>query len=148
MKIYFAFKSTGEFDGFYDDEMHVEIPTQSVEITEELQDSLLTGLWFFNIEKINEIEDVLDINDKENFFIEHEIEPLPFIDPQATLLKQMATNKLDLMNKNIQINNLTKQLAQNKIDSMKKDTIINNLMKQTATNKIEIMRMKGTNFNG
>lgn len=148
MKIYFAFKSTGEFDGFYDDEMHVEIPTQSVQITEELQDSLLTGLWFIDIDKLNEIENVLDINDKENFFIEHEIEALPFIDPQALLLKQIASNRLNLMNKDAQINNLTKQLAQNKIEGMKKDAIINNLMKQTATNKIEIMKMKGNNYNG
>lgn len=147
MKIYFAYKENGEFDGFYDDEIHSEIPTSSVEITEELQKDLFTGLWFINIENLNDIQDVLGIKDKDTFFIEHEIESLPYIDPQAMLLKQMATNKLDLMNKDIQINNLTKQLAQNKIDSMKKYTVINNLMKQTAANKLEIMKMKGSDIN-
>ncbi|WP_338627498.1 hypothetical protein QJR52_06120 [Clostridium baratii] len=148
MKIYFAYdEKTGEFNGFYNDEIHEEIPKESVEVTEELQQKLSTGLWFINIEKLNDIQDVLGIKDKDTFFIEHEIESLPYIDPQAMLLKQMATNKLDLMNKDIQINNLTKQLAQNKIDSMKKDTVINNLMKQTAANKLEIMKMKGSNIN-
>lgn len=145
--IYFAYKETGEFDGFYDDEIHSEIPTTSIEITETLQSNLLTGLWFINIEKLSEINKPLDLEDKDTFFTEHKIEALPFIDPQKELLKQMATNKLDLMNKNIQINNLTKQLAENKLDSMKKVSTINMLIKQQAQNKIEIMKMKGSNAN-
>ncbi|WP_338630315.1 hypothetical protein [Clostridium baratii] len=51
MKLYFAYKETGEFDGFYDDEIHSEIPKNSVEITQELQNELIVGLWFINIEK-------------------------------------------------------------------------------------------------
>lgn len=124
--IYFAYKETGEFDGFYDDEIHSEIPITSVKITQDLQNNLLTGSWFINIEKLNDIKGILDIQDKNTFFTEHEIESLPFVDPQTTLLKQ---------------------LAQNKIDNMKKDAIINNLIKQTAANKLEIMKMKGSNVN-
>lgn len=124
MKIYFAYKETGEFDGFYDDNIHYEIPENSVEITEELQNELLIGLWFINIEKINEIDRVLDVEDKDIFFTEHEPDIPEYVDPQKVLLKQISSNKLELM---------------------KKDQIINNLMKQTAANKIEIMKMKGVN---
>ncbi|WP_338630404.1 hypothetical protein [Clostridium baratii] len=124
MKLYFAYKETGEFDGFYDDEIHSEIPKNSVEITEELQNELLIGLWFINIEKISEIDRILDVEDKEIFFTEHELDIPEYIDTQKVLLKQIVSNKLELI---------------------KKDQIINNLIKQIATNKIEIMKMKGGN---
>lgn len=124
MKIYFAYKDNGSFDGFYNDEIHKQIPLKRVEITQELQNSLLTGSWSINIEKLNDIKGILDIQDKDTFFIKHEEEALDYIDPQKALLRQIAANKLDLM---------------------KKDAIINNLMKQTAANKLEIMKMKGSN---
>lgn len=148
MKIYFVYdEKNGEFNGFYNDEIHEEIPKESVEVTEELQQELSTGLWYINLEKLNEVKEILDIKDKDNFFIEHEIEAPEYVDPQKELLKAIVTNKLDIMNKDIQINNLTKQLVQNKIDIMKKDTTINMLIKQQAQNKIEIIKMKEGNKN-
>ena len=126
MKLYFAYKETGEFDGFYDDEIHSEIPENSVEITEELQNELLVGLWFINIEKINEIDRVIDVKDKDRFFTEHEPDIPEYIDIQKVLLKEMAVNKIELA---------------------KKDAIIKSLLKQVAENKIEIMKMKGEGEN-
>lgn len=142
MKLYFAYKESGEFDGFYDDEIHSKIPVNSVEITQELQNELLIGLWFINIEKIRKIDKILDAKDKDRFFVEHEPDIPEYVDPQKVLLKQIMSNKLELMKKDLIINNLTKQLAQDKIYSMKKDTTITMLLKQQAQNKIEIMKMK------
>ena len=148
MKIYFSYKDDGEFDGFYNDEIHKQIPVKSVEITQELQDKLLIGSWFIDIEKLNDIKDILDIGDKDNFFVEHTIEALQYIDPEKqSLLRQVASNKLDLMKKDIANNNLMKQVATNKLDLMKKDIINNNLMKQIATNKLDLMKKDIVNNN-
>ena len=143
MKIYFSYKDNGEFDGFYNDEINKKIPVESVEITQELQNELLTGLWSINIEKLDDIKGVLDIDDKDSFFLKHDIEAVQYINPeQQALLKQLALNKISNMQKDKTISDLANQIALNKLDSMQKDMIINNLSKQVANNKLELMELK------
>lgn len=117
--IYFAYKEDGEFNGFYNTDVHEDIPKESIEITEELQKELLTGLWIIDINKIENIEAPLDVKDK-SLFTEKEITVEPFVPFE---------------------NAVAKQLAQSKIDNMKKDTIINSLARQVALNKINIMNI-------
>lgn len=63
------------------------------------------------------------------------------------LKNKILKKKQSILSDSQKIESLTKQLATNKLDSMKKDLTINMLIKQQAQNKIEIMNMKGSNTN-
>ena len=124
MKIYFSYTENGEFDGFYNNEIHSEIPNRSVEITEKLWDSMRQGIFKIKIYKLNKINKTLDLEDKETYFEE--------------LKEEINTNE----NENY-IVSLTKEIAKNKVAMMQKDSIINVLIREQAKNRIE--KMKGSN---
>lgn len=124
MKVYFSYDKTGEFNGFYNEEIHSEIPPTSVEITENLWKSMRQGIFKIKIDKLSEITKPLALEDKENYFEE--------------IQEEIAKNESEDY-----IVSLTKQIAKNKVENMQKDTVISILVKEQAKNRIE--KMKGSN---
>lgn len=63
---YFAYKETGEFNGFYTKEIHSDIPEKNVKITDGLWEELLSGSYRYKLNLIENI--VLGIEDKDTYF--------------------------------------------------------------------------------
>ena len=91
---YFAYKENGDFNGFYTEDIHLEIPEKSIKLTEYLWKELLKNNYKY---KLNMIEDkVLDVADKDIYFdkVEIKVYDAPKLPNAQELLAQQVTNLL------------------------------------------------------
>lgn len=125
LKIFFNYDiATGEFKGFYNDEIHKNIPMNSIEISEELWLDMLLGQYKFNIEYINKINSPIQLKDKNIYFTKIEI-----------------NNKDE---KYYDLNELTiKTIAELKVDNQKKDYIISSLTQEVNKLNIRLNKLGG-----
>ncbi len=109
---YFVYKENGEFNGFYDSEIHSEIPKESIKITKELWQELQKDNYKY---KLNLSEDrILDIVDKNTYFqkVVVEITNIPVApNPQELLAQQVMGLIIENKKKDLLITNLAKTIA-------------------------------------
>lgn len=104
--------ATGEFKGFYNDEIHKNIPMNSIEISEDLWSDMLLGQYKFNIEYINEINSPVQLKDKNIYFTEIKINNKDegYYDLNELTIKTLAELKVDNQKKDYIISSLTQEI--------------------------------------
>lgn len=116
MKIFFSYKENGDFDGFYNDEIFKEIPSNTVEITNELWNHMSYGIFKLKIDKLNEITKPLSLEDKENYFEEIQEEENKFLNLDEESAKEIAKLKIENQKKDFMLLQLSKSVNQLKIE--------------------------------
>lgn len=140
MKIYMSYHSdTLQFNGFYLEGIHDEIPIPNICINEDLWSSLRELTTAFKLTKDFSQKEIYTLEDRDLF----EIIPFKYEKPKPTktdlLEEQNAYLIKENLKKDIQIKDLNMNLAQTTLNSINKDIEIKNLnanMAQTTLNLV------------
>ncbi|EJT5937131.1 hypothetical protein N2W52_001899 [Clostridium perfringens] len=150
--IHFAYNDLGEFDGFYDTEIHQDIPKNSLKINKDLWQELAKSLYKVKLEVLDNIKDkMLTLEDLTSVFIKfnrnRKVEKNVVDKDKLMLVQQLANNKIELI-KQKQINRkIVEESVKMKIDSINNKKLNKNIMKEIADTKLNIMKLKNNGGN-
>lgn len=145
--IHFAYNELGEFDGFYDTEIHEDIPKNTLKIDKELWQEMTKSLYRVKLEVLDTIKDkILTLEDLASVFVKfsrnRKIEKNVLDKEKLMLVQELANNKIELIKQKQLNKKIVEESVKMKIDSINNKKINRSLIKEIADTKLNIMKIK------
>ena len=150
--IHFAYNDLGEFDGFYDAEIHQVVPKNSLKINKDLWRELTKNLYKVKLEVLDSIKDkMLTLEDLTSVFVKfnrnRKIEKNVVDKDKLMLVQQLANNKIELIKQKKINRKIVEESVKMKINSINNKKINKNIVKEIADTKLSIIKLKNNGGN-